>query len=329
MMRSHTAAENLSYFDPASVLNRGSLNLSVMKPVQFDLTDLRLFLNILESGNITAGAARTHLSLASASARVRGLEASLGSALLQRGRRGVTPTPAGKALAQHARTILQQVERMQLDLAEYVSGFKGRVRLLCNSSSLSEHLPELLAQFLVRQPSIDIDAEEQPSLRVVHALNNSTADIGIISDAVDASGLQTLPFRADPLALIMPLDHPLASEPNLFFSQALDYEFVGLSVNNALAIYLEEQALRLGKRLRVRARAESFDMAIRMVSRGAGLSIVPQATVERHTTTQGFNSTLLSDDWADRQLLLCARDFKALPAYAQVLLKALVRLDRL
>ena len=76
--------------------------------MHFDLTDLRLYLNILDTGNITAGAARSHLSLAAASARVRAMEASLGIDLLERGRRGVTPTPAGKALAEHARILLQQ-----------------------------------------------------------------------------------------------------------------------------------------------------------------------------------------------------------------------------
>lgn len=291
--------------------------------MHFDLTDLRLFLNTLETGNITAGAARSHLSLASASARIRGLEGSLNQALLERGRRGVTPTPAGKALAQHARLILQQVERMQFDLADYSKGFKGRVRLLCNSSTLSEHLPELLADFLVNHPNTDIDVEEQPSLRILHAIRNGTADIGIISDAVDASDLQTRPFRADPLALVVPLDHPLHSEKNVRFSQTLDYEFVGLSVNSALGIYLEEQALHVGKRLRIRVRAEGFDAAIRMVSHGAGLSIVPQAAVDRWQAKARFTSIPLSDAWADRQLLLCALDFNALPGYAQVLLEAL------
>ncbi|KFE53353.1 LysR family transcriptional regulator [Pseudomonas syringae] len=291
--------------------------------MHFDLTDLRLFLNTLETGNITAGAARSHLSLASASARIRGLETSLGLALLERNRRGVTPTPAGKALAQHARLILQQVERMQMDLADYRKGFKGRVRLLCNSSTLSEHLPELLAEFLVNHPNTDVDVEEQPSLRILHAVRNGTADIGIISDAVDTSDLQTRPFRADPLALIMPLDHPLQTEQNVRFSQTLDYEFVGLAVNSALAIYLEEQALHVGKRLHIRVRAEGFDAAIRMVSHGAGLSIVPLAAVERWQATARFKSIPLSDAWADRQLLLCATDFDALPGYAQVLLEAL------
>lgn len=291
--------------------------------MHFDLTDLRLFLHTLETGNITAGAARSHLSLASASARIRGLETSLGLALLERNRRGVTPTPAGKALAQHARLILQQVERMQMDLADYRKGFKGRVRLLCNSSTLSEHLPELLADFLVSHPNTDVDVEEQPSLRILHAVHNGTADIGIISDAVDTSDLQTRPFRADPLALIMPLDHPLQTEQNVRFSQTLDYDFVGLAVNSALAIYLEEQALHVGKRLHIRVRAEGFDAAMRMVSHGAGLSIVPQVAVERWQGLRHFKSVSLNDSWADRKLLLCATDFDALPGYAQVLLEAL------
>ncbi|MGF6200413.1 DNA-binding transcriptional LysR family regulator [Pseudomonas laurylsulfatiphila] len=89
--------------------------------MHFDLTDLRLYLNILDTGNITAGAARSHLSLAAASARIRAMEASLGVEFLQRNRRGVSPTPAGNALARHARVLLQQAERLQQELAEYAN----------------------------------------------------------------------------------------------------------------------------------------------------------------------------------------------------------------
>ena len=64
--------------------------------MHFDLTDLRLYLHILDTGNITAGAARSHLSLAAASARIRAMEASLGIDFLERGRRGVTRRPPEK-----------------------------------------------------------------------------------------------------------------------------------------------------------------------------------------------------------------------------------------
>lgn len=297
---------------------------ALAKPrMHFDLTDLRLFLNVMDTGSITAAAARSHLSLASASARIRAMEASLHAPLLERGRRGVTPAPAGKALAQHARVILQQVERMQFDLAEYAKGFKGQVRMLCNTSTLSEHLPERLADFLVAHPHIDIDLQEQPSLRILHALRHGTADIGIVSDAVDASDLQTRAFGDDPLTLVMPFDHPLSGSSTLSFSQTLDHEFVGMAASSALGIYLEEQALHAGKRLRIRVRAEGFDGVLRMVAHGAGLGIVPQAAVDRWARAQGFAAIRLSDAWADRKLLLCAADFAALPGYASALLQAL------
>lgn len=290
--------------------------------MHFDLTDLRLFLHILDTGNITAGAVRSHLSLAAASARIRAMEASLGTEFFARGRRGVTPTPAGNALARHARVILQQAERMQQDLADYAQGVKGQVRLLCNTTAITEYLPELLADFLRSHANLDIDLQELPSARITHALREGAADLGIVSDAVDTSGLQTQPFRDDPLVLILPLDHPLSDAVAANFSDALQHDFVGLSAGSALAIYLEEQALHSGARMSVRIRAEGFDGVMRMVSRGAGLAIVPLAAVER-VASGSFKSVTLNEPWARRTLMLCARDFSALPPYAQGLLHAL------
>jgi DNA-binding transcriptional LysR family regulator len=291
--------------------------------MHFDLTDLRLYLNILDSGNITAGAARSHLSLAAASARIRAMESSLGIEFLQRGRRGVTPTSAGKALAKHARALLQQAEHMQQDLAEYAKGVKGQVRLLCNTTAITEYLPELLADFLHEHPNLDIDLQELPSARITHALRQGAADLGIVSDAVDTDDLQTRAFRDDPLVLILPRDHPLADNQSLSFSDTLHHDYVGLNANSALAVYLEEQALHIGSRLQIRIRTDGFEGVMRMVARGAGLAIVPLAAVERWPGGRPFKWTALQEPWAQRKLLLCARDFEALPGYAKALLNAL------
>lgn len=292
--------------------------------MHFDLVDLRLYLNILEAGNITAGAVRSHLSLAAASARIRAMEASLGVEFLQRGRRGVTPTPAGKALAGHARTLLQQAEHLRQDLAEYAKGVKGQVRLLCNTTASSEYLPELLADFLCHHPHLDIDLQEWPSQRITHALRQGAADLGIVSDAVDTQGLVTRPFRDDPLVLIMAPSHPLAATPQPRFSDSLHHDYVGLPAASALAVYLEEQALHAGLRMQMRIRAEGFDGVMRMVARGAGVAVVPQAALQRGTRRQALNAVPLHEAWAQRRLLLCTRDERALPPYAKALWDALL-----
>jgi DNA-binding transcriptional LysR family regulator len=126
--------------------------------MRFDLVDLQLFIAVADSGSITAGAHRAHLALASASARIKGLELALGAALLKRRRRGVELTAAGESLLDHARIILHEVEAMRGDLAVYASGAKASVQLLANTSGLSEHLPKALAVFLHEHPDINVDA---------------------------------------------------------------------------------------------------------------------------------------------------------------------------
>src|SRR5690606_27349575 len=123
--------------------------------MRFDLTDLRLFLAIYEAGTITGGAQRCHMTVASASERVRGMEQDLGVPLLTRQRHGVHPTAAGRALLHHARNVLAHVDRMRGDLDQFGQGLRGHVRLLCNTAALSEYLPDLLGGFLLQHPRVD------------------------------------------------------------------------------------------------------------------------------------------------------------------------------
>ncbi|WP_194790022.1 LysR family transcriptional regulator [Pseudomonas sp. UFMG81] len=292
--------------------------------MHFDLTDLALFQHTLEHGNITAGARHSHLSLPAASARIRAMEASLGIPLLERNRRGVQPTPAGQALLLHARLIAQQVERLQYDLAQYAQGQQGQVRLLCNTAALTEYLPELLARYLVEHPGVSVDVQEQPSLRIVQAITRGMADLGVVSTAAPSEHLQTRPFRDDPLVLVMPQGHALAEAAEPDFMHSLAYGHVGLGPNSALALHLEEQALRLGRRMQVRVRAEGFDGVLRMVAGGAGVGVVPLASVRRWEGVLPLHWVALREDWANRQLLVCARDFAALPGYAGALVEHLL-----
>ena len=57
--------------------------------MRFDLVDLQVFVAVAEARSITRGAARANLALASASERIKTLEAALDVVLLRRGRHGV------------------------------------------------------------------------------------------------------------------------------------------------------------------------------------------------------------------------------------------------
>jgi molybdate transport repressor ModE-like protein len=294
--------------------------------MRFDLTDLKLFVHIAESGSITAGAQLAHLALPSASARIRGMEETLQVPLLQRGRRGAEPTEAGRALLHHARAIARQVEDMRADLAEFATGLKGQVRLLCNTSAMTEFLPDVLAAFLSTHPQLGVDLEERLSRDIVQAVTDGAADIGIISDAVDSSALQTFAFRDDPLVLAMARSHPLAqrlkNKRTMAFADALSYDFIGMAGDSAFQRHAAEQASRLGLRLHCKIRLRSFEAIGRMAASGAGLALLPEAAARRDGDNN-LRVVKLNDDWADRKLLICMRDHEALPAYARELVAAL------
>jgi DNA-binding transcriptional LysR family regulator len=291
--------------------------------MRFDLTDLRLFVQVADSASITHGAGRANMALASASARIRGMEETLGIPLLERGRRGVRLTPAGRALLHHARVILQQAERMRGELGDYALGLKGHVRLLANTSALSEMLPETLAAFLTAYPNIDIDIEERPSYEMVEAISQGLADAGILSDAVDLGDLETFPFGHDQLVVIVPRGHRFTARREIAFHEVLDEELVGMSYSSALQQYLGHQAAPLGRQPRLRVRVNSFEAVGRMVEQGVGVAIIPDSAALRCRKSMDIGMLRLTDAWALRRLIICCRRFDELPVHAKRLIEHL------
>ena len=291
--------------------------------MRFDLTDLKLFLHVIEAGSITAGAERMHLAIAAASTRIRNMEIALGTPLLNRERQGVQPTPAGRTLVHHARLLLQQAERMRGELSEYADGLKGHVRLLSNTNALTEFLPEPLSNFLASHPQVNIDLEERLSDEIVAAIADGKADIGIVAGTEDVSGLEVFPFRVDQFVLVCAPTHQLGAARQVAFADLLDYDFVGLDRASSLQRFLSDKAERIGRRLKLRVQLRSFDAVCRLVECNVGIGVVPETTAERNMRTMALHRIKLTDDWALRNLTICVRKLSDLPVYAQELVRHL------
>lgn len=291
--------------------------------MRFDFNDLTLFLHVADTGSITAGAERANLALASASARIRGMEDNLGALLLVRQKRGVDLTSSGKALAHHARILLRQHTKMREELLEYAQGLRGHIRLMCNTASLSEQIPDIIGTFLEKNPNINIDLEERLSHEIVVALMEQTTDVGILASSVDVTNLEVFPFNHDRMTLITAPDHPLSNIKKIHFADALNYDFVGLQEGSALQEFLAERAIRMGKRFKYRVHMRSFDTVCRMVARNVGIAVVPEAVAARNKKAMNLHAVQLQDNWATRELIVCVRCLNDLPAHTRRLVEQL------
>ena len=294
--------------------------------MSFELTDLRLFLHTVDGGSITAGAQASCLSLAAASARVQAMEAELATPLFTRGRRGVSPTAAGLALAQHARAVLQQAEQLRHDVEAHAHGLKGHIALVGTSAAIREYLPDTLGDFLARHPQVNVSVAEAAGDEAVQALHDGSADIAFVTERTGVKGLESFPFVMNRFALIVPRGHPLAKEAQgrpVSIAQGDNNDVVGLTAGSALQDAWERRAADRGHRLNYRVRVPSFGAQLRLIERGVGVAMLPEATAERAARTMAIEVLPLSDPYLVRRLLVCVRQLSALPVYAQRLVELL------
>lgn len=288
---------------------------------RIDPFDLQLFIAIVERGSITAAAETMHLSLAAASARVKALEHRVGSRLLERSKAGATATDAGRALLRQAHRVLGELETLHIEMASFGRGLRGSVRLLGNTSAISEALPPRLGRFLIEHPDVDVVLQELPSDAVLDALRRDTADVGILSDHVDTSGLITHPWISDALVALLP--RSFRGRAPLSFAQLLEQPFVGLSAERGLSRLLAQQAARSGRVPHHRVRVSSFDAVVRLVEAGVGVAVMPLSAAQRWRTALS-RTVALRDDWAQRRLLICTTAHAQRQQGPELLIRALL-----
>jgi len=274
----------------------------LMSLLHVDLVSLRLLVFAAETLNLTQAAHRANMTLSTASKRLSELERITDCALFVRLPRGVELTAAGRGIADHARHILESVNRMACDANDFAMGVRGHVRLTANTSAVVQFLPQDLACYLADNPHVRIGMDEALSDDIVDAVFNGRADIGIFADNVASEGLLKRVYRRDQLVLLVPTDHPLTASSEIALADALDYDFVALNQGSSLLRRLTDAAVANGKMLKVRIQVSSFDGICRMIEAGLGVGVLPLASVRKELLGTQIQAIRLTDDWAMRTL---------------------------
>lgn len=287
-----------------------------------DLTTLRLFVEVCESGSISRVAERASIVGSAIGKRFAQLEDQLGMKLLTRKQHGVAPTEAGRTVLEHARTMLDSAARMHADVRSLASGASGQVRVLASVSAIAEFLADDVADFLAHPShrSIQVDIEERINAEVGRGVQQGMASLGVCWDAAELSGLAVQPYRCDRLCVVVPRGHTLASQQRVSYAQTLAFEQVGLPVNSAIHRRLQRCAADAGLALRHRIVVSNFEAALRVVASGLAISLVPRCFAEPVAPTYQLQLVELDEAWATRQFVLCFKDRDALTPSARLLL---------
>lgn len=291
-----------------------------MNYARFNLVTLSLIVSVARAGSISGGARETNLAMAAASKRLGDFETQIGVPIFYRRSHGVELTEAGRAILNDVLNVLEDVDRLARNIAEFSSGHRGHVRIWANPAAISEALPDDIAEFSAANPDIVIEMEERDSPETVKAVVENRADIGIFADSMNTMGLETRVYREDHLALAVPEDHPLAARRCVTLAEALDYPFIGLIARTPVAARLEYESARIGKAPKVQVQVRGIEAMCRMIAAKMGIGIVPTPAAVRYLVPMGLAIVEIEGDWTRRELMIGVRDSETLTHAARLLL---------
>lgn len=173
-------------------------------PPGIELPQLETFVKAAQLGSFTAAAVELQVTQVAVSKRIAQLEAELGVSLFDRQARHVELTPAGRALYETARQILD----LHRQAREAVAGKRMQVSgelLLAASSIPGEYLlPQLLEGFREQFPQVQVKATIADSGSVIRDVQRGHATLGLVGKQPDAPDMEVRPLAEDAVVLIAP-----------------------------------------------------------------------------------------------------------------------------
>jgi DNA-binding transcriptional LysR family regulator len=189
-----------------------------------DVAKLETLREVVTHGSFSAAAAALHLTQPAVSRQVGALERQLGTLLVHRSQHGVRPTEAGRVLLAHAETLLAYLQRAERDVRDLAGLARGTVRVGSFFSALVHLSAELAADLGQQYPGLVVVDELVDRATAIDRVRRGELDLAIVFEhdfehgsahPAATDGIEVRRLFDDPVRIVLPAEHPLASRPAL------------------------------------------------------------------------------------------------------------------
>lgn len=193
------------------------------------LRNLKFLLSLAQTRNLSHSAVLLNTTQPGLSKWLKDLEGDIGLALFERHARGLSPTPHGEVLIEHARRINAQLDRAVVDMNVLLEGGGGRIAIGASGAAASEAAPRAVLAIAERLPEMRIDLLEGTMDRLLSLLSQGDLDIVIgrsVNNHFDESSISSEVLYIEPVDLVARPDHPLFSLPKIGWSDVQAYRWI-------------------------------------------------------------------------------------------------------
>ncbi|MDJ0463606.1 LysR family transcriptional regulator [Streptomyces sp. H27-C3] len=288
--------------------------------IEWDIKKLRILRTLRERGTVTATAEALLMTPSAVSQQLSNLAKQLGVPLLEAHGRRVRLTDAAHLVLRHAEAVFVQLEQAGAELAGYVKGEAGEVRVGAFSTAVPALVVPAVQLLRTTHPAVEVRVREAEAAEAYELLASGAVDLALSLAAHAPTArdprLARVPLFADPLDVALPAGHPFAGAPGLrladlsgeawIFGGSGPWSEITRRACEA-AGFVPEQAHS----------AAGWTAILAMVEAGMGVALVPRMAAERRT---GVVMRVLSADRPQRHVVAAVRrGAEAGPAVARVL----------
>ena len=245
------------------------------------LRQLHYLVAVVDAGSFSAAAVQTHVAQPALSRQIALLEAQVGLQLLIRSRKGVALTDGGVRLYNLARSTLERLGSVQMELRASEKRPAGIVNIALPPSVASMLVPKVVRELEARYPEIVLRVEDGLSLENARSLEAALIDFGIVPTADELVDVDYEPLVRESLLLVEKRNSSPRVAPTVTFNQVTKLKLILPPRTFHTRRVIDDVLFRTRLSLNVAYEQRSVTTIMSLVRDGLGATITTSPAVEQ------------------------------------------------
>lgn len=285
-----------------------------------DINQLEVLIAVAQEKSFSRAAERLHRTQPAVSQAIRRLETEIGEPLFDRSSKDGTMTAAGRVLFGLAQQMLNLRHNAHAAIKELKGLHRGKLSLSANEYTVMYLLP-LLPAFRARHPHIKIEVKRSLASRVSSEILARETEIGIVSFKPNDAAIASVAVLTDELALIVPLNHPLAEKKIVSVRELGAESFIAHNVPSPYRERVVRTFEKYRTPLNISLEMPTLEAIKRFVEGGMGVALVPRLAAQAEIARGQIAALTVKEMKLERKLYLVYRKGATLSHAARAFLR--------
>lgn len=211
-----------------------------------NLDYLRTYLEVIKAGSFSEVARKLSISQPTVSFQIQKLERDLGVRLIDRSKKTIIMTEAGKRLLRFAEFVEEERARLLDDVEQLREEVVGDLVITASTVPGEFLIPAILSEFKVQHPAVGIRVAVSDSLTVINDVQNGAYEVGFCGAMPEGQDLESFKIAEDEIVLIVFPEHPFANRPEVSPMEVVGEPLIFREETSGTQRSVESQLLEAG-----------------------------------------------------------------------------------